>query len=187
MPTEKKVETVADLKDRIERATLIASTEYRGLTVKEMQELRRKFREGGVEVKVIKNTLLKLAAEQAGSGDLTQIVEGPTALAISYEDPIEAAKAITGYAASAPQAFSLRGAFMDGAVLTASDLRDITKIPPKPVLLSQFMGTIQSPVANFAALIESPLRELHGLTQAMLSELPGLLEARARQLEASGA
>lgn len=187
MPTEKKIETVADLKDRIERATLIASTEYRGLTVKEMQDLRRKFREGGVEVRVIKNTLLRLAAEQAGSASLTQIVEGPTALAISYGDVIEAAKAITAYAASAPQGFGVRGAFMDGAVLSANDLRDLTKIPPRPVLLAQLLGTLQSPLATFASLVESPLRELHGLTQVLLSELPGLIEARARQLEAGGA
>lgn len=185
MPTDKKRETVADLKDRIERATLIASTEYRGLTVKEMGDLRRKFREGGVEVKVIKNSLLRLAAKQAGSEDLTQIVEGPTALAIAYGDIIDAAKAITGYAQGAPQAFGVRGAFLDGSVLSANDLRDLTKIPPKPVLLAQFLGTLQSPLANFAALMESPLRELQGLTQAMLSELPGLIEARARQLEAA--
>lgn len=186
MPTDKKVETVADLKGRIERATLIASAEYRGLTVKEMNDLRRKFREGGVEVRVIKNSLLKLAAEDAGSGDLTQIVEGPTALAIAYGDIIDAAKAIAAYAQGAPQAFGLRGAFVDGSVLSANELRDLTKIPPKPVLLAQLLGSLQSPVATFAALIESPLRELHGLTQAMLSELPGLIEARARQLEAGG-
>lgn len=187
MPTQKKIETVADLKERIERATLIASAEYRGLTVREMQDLRRKFRAGGLEVKVIKNSLLRLAAAQSGNAELSQIVEGPTALAIAYGDIIEAAKALAGYAQGAPQGFGLRGGFMDGTVLSANDLRDLTKIPPRPVLLAQFLGALQSPLANFAALLESPLRELQGLTQALLSELPGLIEARARQLEARGA
>ena len=183
MPTEKKIEAVAELKARIERASLLVSAAYRGLTVKDMQEMRRKMRDGGFEVKVIKNSLLKLAAEQAGRPELVQIVEGPTALAIAYGDPIDSAKAATGYAAAAPAGFALRGAFMEGQVLSAADLRDIVKIPPRPVLLATFMGQIQSPLAGFIGLLDAPLRELAGLTQSLLSELPGLLEARARQME----
>ncbi len=114
MPTQKKIDAVADLKDRIERATLVVSTDYRGLTVKEMQDLRRRLRAGGVEVRVIKNTLLRLAAEQAGQAGLNSIVEGPTALAIAYGDVIEAAKAVTGYLQGAPPAFAVRGGFLDG-------------------------------------------------------------------------
>ena len=185
MPTKEKVETVADLKDRLERATIVVGTEYRGLTVKEMQALRRKMREGGLELKVVKNTLLKLAAEQAGQPDVTKIVEGPTALAIAYGDVIEAAKAVTDYAQSAPQAFSLRGGFFEGSVLSAADLKDLTKIPPRPVLIAQFMGQIESPLRNFIALLDSPLQELTQLLQSLLSELPGLIEARAKQMEAA--
>lgn len=185
MPTQKKIDTVADLKDRIQRATLVVSTEYRGLTVKEMQEMRRRFRDGGIEVRVIKNTLLRLAAEQSGQAEMNRIVEGPTALALAYGDIIDAAKAVTGYAQTAPQAFSLRGGFMDGHVLSAADLRDLVRIPPKPVLLSQLLGQLQSPLAGFVGLLDAPLRELTGLLQALLSELPGLIEARAKQMETS--
>lgn len=174
MPTQEKIATVAELKDQLERATIVMSSEYRGMTVKEMQELRRKLREGGLEVKVIKNTLLKIAADQAGKGEVTQIVEGPTALALAYGDIIDAAKAMSGYAATAPQAFSLRGGVLDGAVLNANDLKELAKIPPRPVLLAQFMGLMQSPLVGFLGLMESPLREFHGL-----------MEARATQLEAA--
>jgi large subunit ribosomal protein L10 len=186
MPTERKIEQVADLKERLERASMVVGAEYRGLTVKEMQDLRRKLREGGLEVKVVKNTLLRRAADEAGKADVSKVVEGPTALAITYGDPIEAAKAITGYAQTAPQAFSLRGGYMDGAVLSVDDLKSLTTIPPRPVLISQFMGTIQGPLASFVGLIDAPLREFAGLTQSLLGELPGLIEARARQLEATG-
>jgi large subunit ribosomal protein L10 len=150
-----------------------------------MQALRRKLREGGLEVKVVKNTLLKLAAEQAGQDGVTQIVEGPTALALAFGDIIDAAKAVTDYAATAPQAFKLRGGFMEGSVLSAADLKDLTKIPPKPVLLAQFMGQMQSPLQNFIGLLDAPLQELTQLFQSLLSELPGLVEARAKQLEAA--
>jgi large subunit ribosomal protein L10 len=119
MPTQEKIEAVAQLKKQIERSTMVVSTQYRGMTVKEMQELRRKMREAGLEVKVVKNTLLRLASEQAGKSGIMDVVEGPTALTISYGDIIEAAKAVTGYAQTAPVAFQLRGGFMDGAVLSA--------------------------------------------------------------------
>jgi large subunit ribosomal protein L10 len=186
MPTQKKIDTVADLKGRIERATLVASAEYRGLRVKEMVEMRRRLREAGIEVKVIKNTLLKLAAEGAGEPELLEIVEGPTALALTYGDAIEAAKALSGYAQGAPQGFAIRGGYMDGAVLSAKDVRDLVRIPPRPVLLAQFMGQMQSPLAGFVGLLEAPLRELTGLMHSLLSELPGLVEARALQMEALG-
>jgi len=185
MPTQEKIDAVAQLKDRIERSTMVVSTQYRGMTVKEIQELRRKMREAGLEVKVVKNTLLRLASEQAGKLGIMDVVEGPTALTISYGDIIEAAKAVTGYAQTAPGAFQLRGGFMDGAVLTANDLRDLTKIPPKHVLLAQFMGQMQAPLAGFIALLDGPLQELTLLLQSLLSELPGLVEARAKQLEGS--
>jgi large subunit ribosomal protein L10 len=186
MPTQKKIDTVTELKGRIERATLVASAQYRGLRVKEMVEMRRRLREAGIEVKVVKNSLLRLAAEDMGRGDLLQIIEGPTALAVSYGDVIEAARALASYAQGAPQGFSIRGGFMDGTVLSAQDIRDLVGIPPRPVLLAQFMGQMQSPLAGFVGLMEAPLRELLGLMQSLLSELPGLVEARARQMDAAG-
>jgi len=184
MPTEKKTESVADLKDRIERATLIASAEYRGLRVRELQELRRKLRDGGLDVKVVKNTLLKRAADEAGQPDLCNIVEGPTALAFSYGDVIEASKALTSALQGAPQGFGIRGGYMDGTMLTLDDLRDLVRIPPRPVLIATILGQLQSPLAGFIGLLDAPLQELHGLTRSLLSELPGLIESRARQLEA---
>jgi len=185
LPTQKKIEMVADLKERIERATLLASADYRGMRVKEMVEMRRRLREAGLEVRVVKNTLLRLAANESGQPDLLEIIEGPTALAMSFGDVIEAAKALSGYAQGAPAGFGLRGGFMDGRVLTAQDLRDLVRVPPKPVLLAQFMGQLQSPLAGFVGLLDAPLQELLRLTQALLSELPGLVEARARQMEAA--
>jgi large subunit ribosomal protein L10 len=184
MPTQKKIDDVADLKDRIERATLIAGTEYRGLRVKEMQDLRRNLRQGGIELRVVKNTLLKRAAEDAGQPDLMKVIEGPVALAISYGDVIEASRALTGALGTSPQGFSIRGGYMDGSVLTLNDLRDLVRIPARPVLIATILGQLQSPLASFVGLLDAPLYELTGLMNSLLSELPGLLEARARQLEA---
>jgi large subunit ribosomal protein L10 len=185
MPTQEKIDAVAELKERLERSTMVISTHYRGMTVKEMQELRRKLREGGIEVRVVKNTLLRIAADQAGKSALMDTIDGPTALALTYDDVIDAAKALSAYAQGAPQAFAVQGGFLDGTTLTAKDLGDLTKIPPKPVLLAQFMGQMQSPLAGFIGLLDAPLQELTLLVQSLLSELPGLIEARAKQMESA--
>ena len=186
MPTQKKIDQVEDLKRRMERATITVSADFRGLRVQEMDQMRKRLRVASVEVKVVKNSLLRLAAGQTGAPELMQIVEGPTALVIAYDDPIEAAKAITEYAQSAPPTFSLRGAYLDGRVVSAADLRDLVRLPPRPVMLAQLAGQIQAPLATLSGLLQSPLRELTSLLQSALSELPGLIEARARHLEATG-
>jgi len=185
MPTQKKIDLVEQLKQNLERATITVSTDFRGLRVKEIEEMRRHLRRANVEVKVVKNRLLRLAADETGTPELMQIVDGPTALALGYEDPIAAAKAITEYARSAPPTFAIRGAFMDGQAISPDDLRDLVSLPPRPVMLARLAGNIQAPLAAFVGLLDSPLRELASLLQSALSELPSLLEARARQLEST--
>jgi len=187
LPTQHKIDQVADIRGRIERSTIVIATDYRGLTVPEMQALRRKLREGGLELRVIKNSLLKLAAEAAGAPEVYELADGPTALAISYDDIVDAAKAIVDYARQAPAAFKIGGGYLEGTLLTADALKDLTKIPPRPVLIAQFMGTIESPLVNFVALTGSQTQEFSQLLQALLQKLPGLLEARARQLESEAA
>jgi large subunit ribosomal protein L10 len=98
---------------------------------------------------------------------------------------IEASKALAAYAQTAPSTFAVRGGYLDGSVLSANDLKELVKIPPRPVLIAQFMGHMQSPLATFIGLLDAPLQELTGLFQSLLSELPGLVEARAKQLEAA--
>ena len=183
MPTQQKIDLVEELKQIIERARITVGADYRGLRVQEMDQMRRNLRASSVEVRVIKNRLLRLAADQAGIPDLMEIIEGPTALVISYGDPAEAAKAIMEYARSAPPTFAIRGAFMDGHVVSTEDLKALVLLPPRPVMLAQLAGQLQSPLVTFAGLLKSPLQELTLLLQSALSELPALIEARAKQLE----
>ena len=183
MPTQRKIDLVEELKQIIERASITVGADFRGLRVQDMNQMRRNLRASSVEVRVIKNRLLRLAADQAGIPDLMQIIEGPTALVLSYGDPAEAAKAIIEYARLAPSTFTIRGAFMDGHVVSTDDLKALVLLPPRPVMLAQLAGQLQSPLATFAGLLKSPIQELSSLLQSALSELPGLIEARAKQLE----
>ena len=183
MPTQRKIDLVEELKQIIGRASITVGADFRGLRVQEMDQMRRRLRASSVEVRVIKNSLLRRAADQAGIPDLMQIIEGPTALVLSYDDPTEAAKAVIEYARSAPPTFAIRGAFMDGQVVSADDLKALVLLPPRPVMLAQLAGQLQAPLATFVGLLESPLQELSLLLHSALSELPGLIEARAKQLE----
>jgi len=185
MPTQKKIETVQELRRLIERSALTISTDYQGLRVADMEQLRRRMRAANLELKVVKNRLLQLAAQAAAKPDLVRIVKGPTALAFAFADIVEAAKAITEYAQTAPGQFAIRGAFLDRQVLTADDLRDLVRLPAKPVLLAEILGRLQSPLATFMGLLDASLQELSLLLQSPLAELPTLIEARARQLESA--
>jgi large subunit ribosomal protein L10 len=183
MPTPKKEQMVEELRERIARSTIAVGADYRGLTVPEMVQLRRKMRSAGVELKVVKNTLTRLAAERAGKAGLNELLEGPTALAFGYGDIMEVARVFGEYLPKAPPTFSVRGFYLEGQILPARDLVELAKLPPKEVFLAQVAGKLQWPLAILLALLEAPLSTFLGLMQATQQELVGLLETRARQME----
>ncbi|KPK47755.1 MAG: hypothetical protein AMJ77_02055 [Dehalococcoidia bacterium SM23_28_2] len=185
MPTPKKEQMVEELRDRIARSTIAVGADYRGLTVPEMDQLRRKMRNAGVEFRVVKNTLTRLAAERADRPILNELIDGPTALAFGYGDIMEVVRAFNEYLLTAPASFSVRGFYLEGQVLPARELAELVKLPPKEVLLARVAGQLQSPLATLAGLLEAPLSTFLGLMQATQQELVGLLETRARQMEAA--
>jgi large subunit ribosomal protein L10 len=174
MPTAKKAQEIAELEDRIGRAAITISTSYIGMPVADMTALRRRMREAGVEVHVVKNTLLRIASERAGKPDLAGIVAGPTALIFGYDDPAAAAKAVTDYVRTARNALAIQGAYMEGQVFTAGQVTDLASLPSRETLIAQFVGGMQSPLTTFAGLISGVVREF-----------AGLIDARAQQLEAA--
>ena len=176
MPTPRKEATVAELQEIVSRSTITISANYPGLKVSDMTTLRRRMREVGVEVKVVKNTLLRRAAQQAGKPNLVEIVRGPTALMFGFSDPNEPARVITEYVRTARTSLALVGAYLDGQTLPAAGIAELASLPSRPQLLSQFMGGLQSPLATLAGLISGTLREF-----------AGLVDARATQLEAEPA
>ena len=164
---------------------MVVSAEYRGLTVKEMQALRKKLREGGLDVKVVKNTLLKLAAEQAGQRGRhadRRRADGAGHLLRRHHRGREGHD---GLRADRPAGVQAPRRLPGRHVLTATDLKDLTKIPPKPSCSRSSWARCSRPLQNFIGLLDAPLQELTQLFQSLLSELPGLVEARAKQLEAA--
>ena len=171
LPTERKIEQVADLEAAIGRSTVAIAGDYRGLSVAEMTALRRKMREANVEVKVVKNTLLKRAADAAGHPTLHEIAKGPTAVLFGNGDGVGEAKAITEFIRATRSPFALYGGYVDGLVLDATQIQDLATLPGKPALLAQLMGALQSPVAQLAGLLTGTLREFAGLVDARATQL----------------
>jgi large subunit ribosomal protein L10 len=186
MPTQRKIETVAELSERIARSTLAVAAGYLGLTVTQMGALRKQLREAGVELRVIKNSLFRLAAEQAGRPEVAEMAEGPTAIAFAYGDIMAPARALSDYVRTARNAFTLRRAFTDGRFLSVRDLEELGRLPSREVLIGQVAGALQAPLARLSYLLSASLANPAApLLNSSLGQLQGLLGARASQLEAA--
>ncbi len=154
MPTQEKVDQVQDIKGRLERSTIVMTASYAGIPVNQMVELRRAMRAGGVEFTIVKNTLLALAADEAQKPQLKDIVNGPTAIAFGYDDPVEAAKAMADYVRTGGSSLAVIGAIMgDGDAMSPSEFTRLAALPPKPVLLAMLLGQMQSPLARLLTIM----------------------------------
>jgi large subunit ribosomal protein L10 len=185
MPTEKKVETVQELRDRIERCAIAIAADYSGLSVTAMLQLRRAIYEAeGAEVRVVKNRLFLRAAQEAGRPEMAELLEGPTAVIFGFGDVAAPARAASEYMRTARNTFAVRKGVMGAQVLSLTDLQDLASLPPKQVLIAQVAGALQGPFARLAGLLHNMVQNAPGrLLNDSVSTFGGLLEARAKQLE----
>jgi len=157
MPSEKVLEAkkaqVESIVEALKGAATGVLVDYRGLSVEEDTQLRNKLREAGVKYFVVKNTLLRLAANQVGLEDLDSILNGPTALAIS-EDPVAPAKVIAEFAKENDK-MEIKSGFMDGKVLTLAEIDQLAKTPSKETLIAKIMGSLNSPISGLARLLST--------------------------------
>lgn len=174
MPTPRKVAMLAEIKDRMERASIAISADYRGLSVAQLTELRRALRPADVEVKIVKNTLATMAAEQAGRPEMSTLLTGPTAIAFGLGDPIAPVKALTEHVRAKRLQITIHGGWLEGKVLDRPQLESLATLPSKEQMVADVIGKLQSPLYNFAGLLQSTIRNF-----------AGLIEARANQLESA--
>ncbi|HSL12430.1 MAG TPA: 50S ribosomal protein L10, partial [Actinomycetota bacterium] len=139
MPKTEKVERVTELKERIEGSDALLLTEYRGLSVSEITELRRSLREGGTQFAVVKNTLMQRAATDAGMVEIADLLSGPSAVAFVSGDVVAAAKAIRAASRQYPS-LVLKGGYMDGQLLDATQATGLADLGSREGMLSQIAG-----------------------------------------------
>ena len=150
---EQKQVVVNEIKEKLEKATSAVLVDARGLSVAEDTELRKQLREAGVVYKVCKNTMMKRAFEGTDFAALDEHLEGPSAIAISKDDATAPARILCKFAKDA-KALELKAGVVEGTVYDADALTELSKIPSREELLSKLLGSLQSPITNFARVIK---------------------------------
>lgn len=159
--TQEKIQTVADIKEKLSTTKGAVLTNYRGLTVAQDTKLRRKLREAGVEYRVFKNTMTRIAAKEAGIEGLDPYLEGPTAIAISYTDPVAPAKVISDFVKENKlQALEVKAGLVEGKVIDANGVKALSNLPPREVLIAQVLAGFQAPIAGFVNVLSGTMRNL---------------------------
>lgn len=149
---ELKQPIVQEISEQIKDAQSVVVVDYRGLTVAEDTQLRKQLREAGVAYKVYKNTLVNFAIKGTDFESLSNVLEGPNAFAISTTDATAPARVIAKFAKTAP-ALEIKAGVVEGTFYDADGMKAIATIPSREELLSKFLGSIQSPITNFARVI----------------------------------
>jgi large subunit ribosomal protein L10 len=167
-----KERIVAELAEELGAAETLIVADYRGLTNKQLEALRDRLLENGARFRIVKNTLTRLAAEQAGAEALLVMLEGPTAIAFieSGGDPAAVAKALAA-TAKETNVLALRGGLLEGRTLTGEEVDRLATLPPLDVLRGQLLGVIVAPLTQLLALVSAPLQNLHGLIDARIKQL----------------
>ena len=168
---EQKAEQVELLTEKLRKAKVALLTDYRGLTVTQLQDLRGKLRTGDVEYRVIKNTLARRAAEAAGVSALQSELEGPVAIAFGYDDLSLPSKLINDWVRTARLKLDVKGGLVEGRVFTQDQVKQLADLPSREALIAQLMGTLQSPVGQLVGIMQTPLQQLLGVLNAYKTKL----------------
>jgi large subunit ribosomal protein L10 len=172
MDKKQKERVVADLAERLRSTDTLIVADYRGLTMPQVDALRTELLTHGARFQIVKNTLTRRAAEEAGADHLLALLEGPTAIAFldSEGDPAAVAKALRA-AARETQVIEVRGGIMQGRPISADEITTLATLPSLDVLRGQLVGAIAAPLSTVVGLFNAPLRDLVGVLQARIDQL----------------
>ena len=185
MPKTEKVQKVAELSERIRGSEALFITDYRGLTVADVTELRRSLRETGTRLTVAKNTLLRRAAGEAGVEGLDDLLLGPTAVAFVDGDPISAAKGLVD-AIKRFRTLEIRGGYMEGKVMSSEEAQALATIEPREVLLAKLAGAMKAEMSRAAYMFQALQSRFLSVLEAYKEKVPGE-EAPAAEATAAAA
>jgi large subunit ribosomal protein L10 len=163
---EEKQQIAEDLRDRLSKSAIIILTDYKGLDVAAMNDLRRRLRAEGIEYQVVKNTLLIRAAEDNDIALIKDYFKGPSAIALSYDDPIAPAKVLSEFAKENKK-LEIKAGVMNGQVLDANAIKALAKLPSREVLLGQFLSALNAIPTSFVRTLAEIPRSFVGVLAAI--------------------
>jgi large subunit ribosomal protein L10 len=185
MAKPEKTAAVAEIAEDFRASTAAVLTEYRGLTVSQLTELRRTLGEGA-RYAVVKNTLSRIAAQQAGVRGLDELFVGPTAVAFVSGDPVEAAKGLRDFARANP-ALIVKGGVVEGKAMTADEIRKLADLESREVLLAKLAGAMKGSLAGAVGLFAAPLSQVARLAEALREQRASESPAAAAESPAAEA
>lgn len=156
---QEKKQIVEEIKEKIEKAQGVVLVDYRGLDVEELNELRRNYREAGVDYKVYKNTMMKFAFKDVGLEEFNQHLTGPNAIAFGFEDPVQPAK-VTDEFAKEHEDLQMKAGIVDGKIIDVEKVKNLASLPSKEVLIAQTLGGLNAPIAGFVNVLQGTMRNL---------------------------
>jgi len=162
MPQPEKIKKVEEISDSLKQAKGVFLTDFSGLSVEEITELRRNFRKADVSYMVVKNTLARRSCEEVGLNDMIPYLNGPTGLALANGDPVAPVRVIIDFLKAHKEKGKpeIKGAVVEGQVLTAQEAEAIKNIPPREVLIAQVVGAIAAPLTGFVGGLQGVIRKL---------------------------
>lgn len=182
MPTAEKAQVIEQAKDWYARSSGVVFADYRGLKVKEMQELRKKLRANGGEIHVLKNTLFRLAAGEDVTKMPDEMHNGPTAVAFIFSNESECTKTLLDFAQSSKK-LAVKGGFFGGRAMSAKEVEALSKLPPRDVLIAQVIGAIAAPLTSLVGVIEAlyadPIRVIGAVADKVAEGAPAPAPAPA--------
>jgi large subunit ribosomal protein L10 len=165
-----KEQIISDLHQQVEGVKAVVLTNYRGLNVEQMNQLRQRLREEKISFNVVKNTLMKLASKGTDLEKLDDYFEGPTAIAISYGDPIPLAKILSDFQKTQPL-FEIKAGVIEGRVTPPEEVKALASMPSREIILTQILGGIQTPGIQLAGVLLSVLQQVLNVIQARVDQL----------------
>jgi large subunit ribosomal protein L10 len=163
---EEKKQIVEQIKERFDRAQSVVILENRGLTVAQATDLRARLRDAGVDFKVLKNTLVKRAADETGITGLDPLLQGPTVWAFSLDDAVAAPKVLLEFTRTNDK-LAVKGGILEKKIITEDGIKALAELPSREVLLAQVLGAFQSPLAGMANVLQGPLRKFGYALEAL--------------------
>ena len=170
MNRTEKESFVSDLRERVRNAPVVYLTDFTGLDVKSITQLRRSLKASGAEYVVVKNRLAKLAFDETELPNIFEDLTGPTGVVLGYDDAVAPAKTLTDFAKEHNSKPTFKLGILDQKVLHPEQIDRLAKLPPREVLLAQLAGLFEAPLAQLAAALEGKLQEMAGLLDALKEE-----------------
>ncbi len=170
MNKREKEQIISDLHQQVEKVKAVVLTNYRGLNVEQMNQLRQRLREEKISFNVVKNTLIKLASKGTDLEKLNGYFEGPTAIAVAHENPVPLAKILSDFQKTQPL-LQIKAGMIEGKVTAPEEVKALASMPSREVLLAQVLGGIQAPGAQLAGVLLGVLQQTVNVIQARVDQL----------------